>query len=182
MKIYEGMFLVDSRKVNRDWDAVEAQLTEMLRKTGATVHRMTRWVERKLSFPIKRHSRGTYVLAYFETPDQEGVIGEIYRQSQISDTIIRSLVVRIDAVPAETAPAPSAGEDGRRQPRRDGFGDAPRRPAAPAAEVHAAPAEGAAPAEKPAAAAQAAAPAEEPAAPVQSEAPVAQPPAEGGQQ
>lgn len=101
MKLYEGMFLVDSRKANRDWDSVEQHLTEILNKCGASIHRISRWAERKLAYPVKKHTRGVYVLTYFETPDEDGIITEIYRQVEISDAIIRALVLRIKEVPPE---------------------------------------------------------------------------------
>ena len=117
MKLYEGMFLVDSRKANRDWDSVEEHLTGILNKCGAKIHRISRWAERKLAYPVKKHTRGVYVLTYFETPDEDGIITEIYRQVEISDVIIRALVLRIKEIPPEEAPVeqeeetPAADDD-----------------------------------------------------------------------
>ena len=140
MKIYEGMFLVDSRKANRDWDAVLAHVNALLQKCGATVHRAGKWAERRLAYPIKKHTRGVYVLTYFETPDQEGVITEINRQAQISDTILRALVLRVKEIPKEIPVAP-AEEDERSRGRRDSAGSAPAEPVkSAAAEETAAPA------------------------------------------
>lgn len=111
MKLYEGMFLVDSRKANRDWDSVEQHLTGILEKCGAKIHRISRWAERKLAYPVKKHTRGVYVLTYFETPDEDGIITEIYRQVEISDNIIRALVVRIKEVPPEEEEKPVETEE-----------------------------------------------------------------------
>jgi ribosomal protein S6 len=116
LKIYEGMFLVDSRKANRDWDSVLAHVSGILQKSGATIHRINKWAERKLAYPIKKQTRGVYMLAYFETPDQEGIITEIYRQAEISDTILRVLILRVKEVPQEVVPAP-ASEEGEKQER-----------------------------------------------------------------
>ena len=113
MKLYEGMFLVDSRKANRDWDSVEQHIVGILEKRGATIHRIERWAERKLAFPVKKQTRGVYVLVYFETPDEDGIITEIYRQVEISDTLIRALILRIKEIPpgeAEPAEEPEAAE------------------------------------------------------------------------
>ena len=106
MKTYEGMFLADSRKANRDWDAVAAHVSGILEKSGAKPVKLKRWAEHKLAYPIKKHTRGTYVLTYFETPDQEGIISEIYRQVAISDTVLRAMVLRIKRVPEVEEPPP----------------------------------------------------------------------------
>ena len=139
MKIYEGMFLVDSRKANRDWDAVLVHVTGLLQKCGATVHRTAKWGERRLAYPIKRHTRGVYILAYFETPDQEGIISEISRQAQISDTILRALLLRVKEIPAQMPVAPTEEEE---RPRGRGMAGTPRaaEAARPAAEETEAPA------------------------------------------
>lgn len=100
MKVYEGMFLVDSRRANRDWDSVVSHLNGTLEKCGVTVHSLDKWAERKLAYPISRHTRGVYVLTYFETSDErEETVDEIYRQVEISDTVLRAMILRIPQIP-----------------------------------------------------------------------------------
>ena len=115
MKIYEGMFLCDSRKANRDWDAVASHVQGILDKCGASTRSLTKWAERKLAYPVEKHTRGVYVLTYFEAPEEsEELVTEVYRQVEISDTILRAMIIRVKALPpteeGETEPAGEAAE------------------------------------------------------------------------
>ena len=119
MKTYEGMFLADSRKANRDLDAVSEHLNGIMDKCSATVLRLDKWGERKLAYPIAKQTRGVYLLCYFEVADDnETAVTDIYRQVEISDTLLRAMVIRIKEMPelpevpaVEAAPAAEAKDE-----------------------------------------------------------------------
>lgn len=120
MKAYEGLFLINSHKANRDWDQAFAHVTGILAKHGAELVRHEKWGERKLAYTIGRERRGIYLLTYFLAAG-DAVTG-IYRDVEISDIVLRAMILAIKDVPpapAEAAPAPAAK---------------PARPARPAAE------------------------------------------------
>ena len=78
------------------------------------------WDERKLAYPINGHKKGVYWLTYFKMPG--GQLTALERQCEISDDIIRKLVLKIDDRIADALVQHAlAGEA------------APRRTAAPAA-------------------------------------------------
>ena len=65
MSLYEGMFVMDNRQANRDWDGSLEKLKSMLAKHGAELVRAEKWGERKLAYEMQGRRRGTYMLLYF---------------------------------------------------------------------------------------------------------------------
>jgi len=91
LAIYEGMFLLDSARVAKDWEGTEALVTNVLVRYGATIKIKDRWDERKLAYPVKKQRRGTYYLAYFDAPP--AAIAEIRRDLQLTEGVLRFLIL-----------------------------------------------------------------------------------------
>src|SRR5690606_28625679 len=92
--VYEGMFILDSNKFARDPQGVSGQIAELVQKCGGEMLVSRLWEERRLAYPIDGHRKGTYWLTYFRVgADQISVIN---RECQISDTVIRALVLKVD--------------------------------------------------------------------------------------
>ena len=108
MKTYEGMFLVDNRHANRDWERVVSHVKESITKHGGEMVRYEKWGERKLAYPIKGHRRGTYLLAYFSA--EADCVNRVYREVELSETLIRALILAIDSLPEGKAEAEAAAE------------------------------------------------------------------------
>jgi ribosomal protein S6 len=138
LKRYEGMFLFDTA-VMRDWASIEEEVRRLCGRIGAELLVCVKFDERKLAFEIKRRKRGTYVLTYFDAPPEK--IGDLERDIQLSETMLRGMVLRAEALteerlaalrahPVEQPLAPLAGE-GRRhdddRPRGDRDRDRDRR-------------------------------------------------------
>ena len=85
MRPYEGMFLLDNRQANRDWDRTVEQVKAILKKHGAELAWCQKWAERKLAYEIRHHRRGTYLLAYFQA--EKEVPTRIYREVELNDLI-----------------------------------------------------------------------------------------------
>lgn len=94
VKLYEGMFLIDSAQAASDWDGVIETITKMLTKVGAEIISIRKWDERPLAYTIKKCSRGTYILAYFRVDSQK--ISEMERDIQLSERIMRALILNAD--------------------------------------------------------------------------------------
>jgi small subunit ribosomal protein S6 len=114
LKLYEGMFLLDSGRAGKDWDGARGEVEALLTKHGAEVRRSGRWDERKLAYEIKGHRRATYMLAYFDAPGD--AIGAIRRDCVLSDLVLRNLILvrRPDhPIPEDlgTMPVPLEGDD-----------------------------------------------------------------------
>lgn len=92
MKTYEGMLLVDPTVAAREWNRVVEEVERIAKRHEAAVLQLSKWGERKLSYPVRRNHRGAYVLAYFAAPPK--ALGGIRADLQLSEVILRSLLVR----------------------------------------------------------------------------------------
>ena len=92
--VYEGMFILDSSRYGRDSEAVSGQVPTMIEKLGGEMLISRLWEERRLAFPIKGHRRGTYWLTYFRLDSDR--LGDLNRQCQITEDIVRMLFLKVD--------------------------------------------------------------------------------------
>src|SRR5277367_2448373 len=87
------MFILDSNRYARDPGGVSGQIPEMIQKLGGEMLVSRLWEDRRLEYPINGHRRGTYWLAYFKLESTQ--LTALNRQSQLNDSIVRSLVLKI---------------------------------------------------------------------------------------
>lgn len=123
-QIYEGMFVLDNEVVRAGWGAAKSQVLDLIAKHGGTVHTARHWGERKLAYSIKGRTRATYLLAYYELPS-EGYPNFV-RDLDLSETVMRYLFVKVDAIPegeAEAAAKESAADFTMPEPPRDEVGE-----------------------------------------------------------
>jgi small subunit ribosomal protein S6 len=116
MAVYEGMFILDPAKYSRDPGGAAQQINDLITQHGGSVLAARLWDERKLAYPINGHKKGVYWLTYFKMPG--GNLTALERQCEITDEIIRKLVLKVDdriadalvqhALATETAPRRAA--------------------------------------------------------------------------
>ena len=92
--MYEGLFLIDNAHANTEWDTVVKHIHDILQKNGAEILKSEKWGEKKLAYKTKGHKRGTYLLIHFNAKNT--AIAAIKRDFQLSDYIVRSLIVKDD--------------------------------------------------------------------------------------
>jgi small subunit ribosomal protein S6 len=115
MPVYEGMFILDPSKYSRDPAGSAQQVSDIIKQHGGTVLAARLWDERKLAYPIKGHKKGVYWLTYFSM-DGAGVT-PLERQCEITDDIIRKLILRVDSRIADALVQHAlAGDTARRAP------------------------------------------------------------------
>ncbi len=96
--LYEGMFLVDNDSVRADFKRTKALITDFIAKYEGSVQTARRWDERRLAYPIEGRQRATFVLVYFEMGT--GSVATLRRDLELSETILRYLIKRVEHVPA----------------------------------------------------------------------------------
>ena len=96
MRMYEGLFLIDNARANMEWDNVVKEIHNILQKNGSEILKTEKWGEKKLAYKIKGHKRGTYLLIHFNAKNT--AIAMIKRDFQLSDYIVRSLIVKDDKI------------------------------------------------------------------------------------
>ncbi|MFM8892385.1 MAG: 30S ribosomal protein S6 [Planctomycetia bacterium] len=115
MQVYEGMFILDPTKYARDPAGSAQQVADLITSNGGTMLAARLWDERKLAYPIKGHKKGVYWLTYFRMEGPN--LATLERQCEITDDIIRKLVLRVDPRIADALVQHAlAGESGARRP------------------------------------------------------------------
>ena len=113
-RLYEGMFLVDSALATADWDGTLAMIENILKRADAEIVAIRKWGERKLAYDIERKQRGTYILAYFKADTQR--IGGIEKDVQLSEKVMRVLILTTEDRPQEMIDRDIAGLPPQHEP------------------------------------------------------------------
>ncbi len=116
VNVYEGMFILDSNRYSRDAAGVSGQIPDMIQKLGGQMLASRLWEERRLAYPIDGHRKGTYWLTYFKLDSSQ--VTALTRQCQLSDSIVRSLFLKVDPRIAEALVSHAlSGTTAQRRPR-----------------------------------------------------------------
>lgn len=105
---YEAMF-VASQAEAADFAGLIDHINSLLERAGAELVSMQKWDERRLAFEIDKQRRAVFILAFFRAPTDN--IARLERDVQISDHLLRVLVVRADHLTEEEMLAFDARED-----------------------------------------------------------------------
>jgi len=94
VNVYEGMYILDANRFSRDQAGVSGQIPEMIQKLGGEMLASRLWEERRLAYPVDGHRKGTYWLTYFKLDSTK--LTDLNRQCQLSDSIVRTLFLKVD--------------------------------------------------------------------------------------
>ena len=133
LNVYEGLFIFDSNRYSRDPATVSGQVAEFVQKLGGEVLVTRLWEERRLAYPINGQRKGTYWLSYFRLDGKQ--LTTLERECQLSESIMRSLFIKIDprivdtlvshAASATAAPKPRPAETKEAPPEAEVEGEVP---------------------------------------------------------
>jgi len=98
-KLYEVLFLVDSGEAAADWNGINDTIEKTLARGDAEIVSTKKWDERRLAYDIDGKGRGTYILTYFRGDPAK--IAAIERAVQLSERIMRMLIIRTDKMSTE---------------------------------------------------------------------------------
>ncbi len=90
---YEGLFLFP-QSASADLQACVDHIRDILSRSQVDVLALKKWDERRLAFDIRGNKRGVYFLAYFSA--KPGALVSIERDCNLSERMLRSLVVRVE--------------------------------------------------------------------------------------
>lgn len=107
-RTYEGMFMVDSALAAQDWQKAIDEITRVLNRAQAEILSIRKWDERRLCYDIRGKSRATYILVYFNCTTDK--IAGIDRDIQLSEVIMRALVLKADMIKKEDMEKPTPAE------------------------------------------------------------------------
>jgi small subunit ribosomal protein S6 len=105
---YEAMFII-SQAVAADLAGAIAHINEILGRANAEVIAMRKWDERRLAYEIRGQKRGMYILVYFKAPGPD--VAHIERDTNLSERILRVMILRADHLTMEEMTAADARRD-----------------------------------------------------------------------
>lgn len=105
---YDCFLLFDSNKFNRDPNGVSTKLHSRIEEMGGEILASRMWEERKLAYPIKGQSKGTYWISYFNMDTSK--LAEFERACKIDENILRHLVLKVDPRLVNTLVAHTLGK------------------------------------------------------------------------
>ncbi len=128
---YEAMFLLDSSKVAVSWDDSVKHVHDILTKHESEIVASRQWDERRLSYPVDGHKKGTYLLTYFKS---EGAnLKDIVADCRLSDLVLRELILKGSSQAGRPPGQPGDDLDAQRRrgsAREEDMGD-PAPPSSP---------------------------------------------------
>lgn len=95
---YEAMFLFDPTFAG-SFEDCEREVRRLVDRAGGEMIFCQLWDERRLAYKVEGRKRGAYVLSYFQAPPDK--IGGFERDAQLSEPVLRVLVLRADHVTPE---------------------------------------------------------------------------------
>ncbi len=137
-KLYEAMFLVETN-IASDSEATKGMIQTVMDRAHAELLICRLWDERRLAYDIDKHKRAAYVLCYFRANGT--AISSIERDVQLSEHLLRVLVLRADHispeelerikdVPDPRTPPPSGPPPAQKEPGSQTQTEKPDAPAA----------------------------------------------------
>ena len=103
MNQYEVMYVIDAALEDSARIELIDRFSDLVKKNGGEIDRVDEWGKRRLAYAINYKTEGYYVLMYIKAPSE--LPKELERNFQISDKILRSLVIRYEGeVPAKREP------------------------------------------------------------------------------
>ena len=98
MRYYELIYIVNSNVERKKVDEVMVDISSKLEDAGSKLINHTVWGKKKLAYPIKGNTYGTYILAHYAGGDNEKLI-EFDSWLKLSGLTIRHMIVKLDEEP-----------------------------------------------------------------------------------
>jgi small subunit ribosomal protein S6 len=114
MRRYELMLVLRPDAPDDRASAVIDRTTRQLVAAGGQIVKVAPWGRRRLAYPIERYRDGSYHILVFEAPSE--AIAELERSLEITEEVLRHLVVRVErpvkAARKDGSTSADASEDG----------------------------------------------------------------------
>ena len=98
MRYYELIYIVSSNVERKKNDQTMKEIGEKIQETGSKIINHIVWGKKKLAYPIKNNTYGTYILAHYRGGDNDK-LHEFDSWLKLSDLAIRHMIVKLDKKP-----------------------------------------------------------------------------------
>jgi small subunit ribosomal protein S6 len=131
MRTYESIFIVHPEVVGDDQVAIIDKYKKVLTDQNAEVLKVDNWGVRTLAYPVKKQTKGCYVLVIFEA--EPTVIAEFERRMRIDDKVIKFQTVIMEN--GYQAPVVEEVAEQKAEETAEATEEATEAPAEPAADA-----------------------------------------------
>ena len=90
---YETIMIINSTMEEADVKSTIEKIKDLISANG-TVESVEEWGNKKLAYPVKKHSEGYYVLVNFSSNPE--FIDELERVYNITDEVLKHIVIKKD--------------------------------------------------------------------------------------
>ncbi|HEY2693858.1 MAG TPA: 30S ribosomal protein S6 [Pseudonocardiaceae bacterium] len=101
MRHYEVMIILDPSLDERTVSPSLETFLNVIRTSGGSVEKVDVWGKRRLAYEILKHSEGIYALV--DVNSEPDAVKELDRQLGLNETVLRTKVLRRDAIKARDA-------------------------------------------------------------------------------
>jgi small subunit ribosomal protein S6 len=99
MRHYEVMIILDPSLDERTVSPSLETFLNVIRTSGGSVEKVDVWGKRRLAYEIAKHSEGIYALV--DVNSEPDAVKELDRQLGLNETVLRTKVLRREAVKAK---------------------------------------------------------------------------------
>ena len=97
MRRYEVVFVLAPDLADTDLEETINVYKVAAEEMGAKILGVEKWVRKRLAFPVKKYTEGTFVFLLIEDNQAKAVV-ELERRFKVTDTVIRFLTIRTDGM------------------------------------------------------------------------------------
>ncbi|KAA5595599.1 30S ribosomal protein S6 [Blastochloris sulfoviridis] len=125
MPLYEHIFMARQDLTSQQVDELTTQFKGVIEAGGGAIPKVEYWGVKSLAYRIRKNRKAHFTLFNIDAPAK--AVAEMERQMGLSEDVVRSLTIRVDAL-EETPSVMMLKRDrderrGDRRRDRDGFGD-----------------------------------------------------------
>jgi small subunit ribosomal protein S6 len=121
MPLYETIFIIHPELNEEDVEEHIKRIENLVTRLGGEIVKTERWGKKRLAYEVDKHRYGFYVLLRLR--GNPAFLPELERHYRLTEGIIKSLVIRLKAEPAEepvmVAPEGAMGEEEERSLQED---------------------------------------------------------------
>jgi small subunit ribosomal protein S6 len=93
MNIYENIVILDASLPDEEINASLSKIKDLIANSGGEILKVESWGRRKLSYEIKKQSKGMYALLIYKTPP--ATIKKLEEFYKVFDPVIKYMVIKL---------------------------------------------------------------------------------------
>src|SRR5262245_47096651 len=120
MLLYETIFIIHPELNEEDVEDHIKRVESLVTRLGGEIIKTERWGKKRLAYEVNKHRYGFYVLLRLRV--NSTILPELERHYRLTEGIIKSLVIRLNAEPKEEivmVTQSGSGEEEERSLRED---------------------------------------------------------------